>query len=161
MMRKPRIITLTVTGILGIFLGLTIHLAFSAENKRKATDVDEAKVLRQRLATLASIEDNDRFLLEYWKLLAQHRVQIAVKKGDRYIIGGGLLVEGPGTRYKLISRDDTREVVDKIAHVLTNDGSWKALPQEDILGATHIVISTDHYVFVVDCGHETISVLNR
>ena len=161
MTRKHTTLALIVAGFVGMLAGLTIHVAISAEVARKATTVDDVETMRQRLARLSSIEDKDRFLFEYWKLLAQHRVEIAVKKGDRYMIGGAFLVEGPGTAYKLISRDDTRQVVDKIAHVITKHGSWKALPQEGIWDASHVVISTEHYVFLLDLRREMIRVIKR
>ncbi len=159
-MRRNKILAPILAGVVGMFAGLTMHLAISAEdNAGKEAAVDEVEALRQRLATLSEIENKEKFLVEYWDLLAQHRVRIAVKRGDRYVIGGAFLVEGRGAEYTLVSSDGTKQVVEKVAHVVTKRGIWKELSQENLPHAYFLLISTDHYVFAVDLKREMISVI--
>ena len=161
-MRRHNLITFAFIGALGTLGGWNLFPAISAYTNAEAKDVNDIDVLRKRLAEISRIEDRDRFLAEYWKFLADHHhIDILLKKGDRYTLGGGLLVLNPNETFDLISKTTPRQNVNQIAHAVSKEGNWVALDESDMANARYVVISTDDIIFVVNRARQSVSIVNR
>ena len=160
-MTRQILVAFVLIGALGMFGAWALCATVKAENNADAQNADDVEILRKRLAAVSRIKDKDRFLAEYWKLQAEQHIAILLKKGDRYMLGGGMLVLKPDATFDLISKSDLRQNVNNIAHVVTQQGDWKPLDKGDISSAKYLVISTDDLLFVINLVRQTVSIVTR
>jgi len=121
---------------------------------------DGAKQLRDRLSSIISIDDDDKFLFAYWGFLRENGIDILLKKGDRVSLGKSLLILKPDGTFGIRDVNDDATTAKALSHFILTTGRWMQ-SKDRPADATHFVLSTDDAVFVTDLISQRVSILKR
>jgi hypothetical protein len=121
---------------------------------------DEIRELRNRLAAMGAMEDDNQFLLEYWKFMAENHVSPIVRKGHWIPLGKAQLSVDAEGHPEIRDADNIATSVDSLQHYVLTDGRWMHAANRP-LNATHFVLSTKSAVFIIDLLRQRVGIVDR
>ena len=141
-----------------VFLALTVFAGVMVIGSESPNDY--AKQLRDRLSSIVSIDDDDKFLFAYWGFLRENGIDILLKKGDRVSLGKSVVILKSDGTFEIRDANDDATTTKALSHFILTTG--RCIQSEDRpANATHFVLSTDDAVFVTDLISQRVSILKR